>query len=201
MDKQYLSILEKIRSEVIAVSIAQSIKNVDAASEQDLYDATRYAWKIDDTKVKNIKYVVGVRDQKARIIIKITEMNKVNENTIVPNSGKPETSSDIIGKRYYFDGEINPKEYNGILGKDITPFFGKMNASIRYPENNGNVDITNSISLENEENERNIPLNQILYGPPGTGKTYLTIDKALEVVDEQFYQNNKNDRKKTKREI
>jgi 5-methylcytosine-specific restriction protein B len=193
-----LSILEKIRSEVIAVSIAQSIKNVDAASEQDLYDATRYAWKIDDTKVKNIKYVVGVRDQKARIIIKITEMNKVNENTIVPNSGKPETSSDIIGKRYYFDGEINPKEYNGILGKDITPFFGKMNASIRYPENNGNVDITNSISLENEENERNIPLNQILYGPPGTGKTYLTIDKALEVVDEQFYQNNKNDRKKLK---
>ncbi len=190
MDKQYLSILKKIRSEVIAVSIAQSIKNVDAASEQDLYDATRYAWKIDDTKVKNIKYVVGVRDQKARIIIKITEMNKVNENTIVPNSGKPETSSDIIGKRYYFDGEINPKEYNGILGKDITPFFGKMNASIQYPKNIGDVDITNSTSLEHEANMSNTPLNQILYGPPGTGKTYNSVIKALEIIEpeviEQF---------------
>lgn len=38
--------------------------------------------------------------------------------------------------------------------------------------------------------------NQILYGPPGTGKTYTTIDKALEIVDAEFYANNKNDRRK-----
>ncbi|WP_281757502.1 McrB family protein [Helicobacter suis] len=27
-----------------------------------------------------------------------------------------------------------------------------------------------------------IPLNQIFYGPPGTGKTYMTINKALEII-------------------
>jgi hypothetical protein len=36
--------------------------------------------------------------------------------------------------------------------------------------------------------------NVILYGPPGTGKTFRTVDKALELVDEKFYVDNKNDR-------
>lgn len=31
------------------------------------------------------------------------------------------------------------------------------------------------------------PLNQILYGPPGTGKTYNTIDRAVEILDNEFY--------------
>lgn len=35
------------------------------------------------------------------------------------------------------------------------------------------------------------PLNQILYGPPGTGKTYNTINKAVEIIDNEFYQNHK----------
>jgi len=38
------------------------------------------------------------------------------------------------------------------------------------------------------------PLNKILYGPPGTGKTYHTIDKALQIVDFPFYEQNKNNR-------
>lgn len=37
------------------------------------------------------------------------------------------------------------------------------------------------------------PLNQILYGPSGTGKTYSTISKAVEIADNVFYQNHKND--------
>lgn len=40
----------------------------------------------------------------------------------------------------------------------------------------------------------NIPLNQILFGPPGTGKTYHTINKALEIIDQQFLNENINDR-------
>lgn len=36
--------------------------------------------------------------------------------------------------------------------------------------------------------DNNLPLNQILYGPPGTGKTYYTINKALEILDNEFYQ-------------
>lgn len=32
------------------------------------------------------------------------------------------------------------------------------------------------------------PLNQILYGPPGTGKTYNTVVKAMEILDNERYQ-------------
>jgi len=38
------------------------------------------------------------------------------------------------------------------------------------------------------------PLNQILYGPPGTGKTYYTVNKALEILDPEFYEANAGDR-------
>ncbi len=40
----------------------------------------------------------------------------------------------------------------------------------------------------------NIPLNQILFGPPGTGKTYNTIDRAVEIADNEFYKLNKHNR-------
>jgi DNA polymerase III delta prime subunit len=43
------------------------------------------------------------------------------------------------------------------------------------------------------------PLNQILYGPPGTGKTYNSINKALEIINEEEEQNlDRNDRKAVK---
>ncbi len=43
------------------------------------------------------------------------------------------------------------------------------------------------------------PLNQILYGPSGTGKTYSTISKAVEIADNVFFQNHKNDYAKLKK--
>jgi 5-methylcytosine-specific restriction protein B len=45
------------------------------------------------------------------------------------------------------------------------------------------------------------PLNQILYGPPGTGKTYNTINKALEILDNDFYIQNKENRELLKEEF
>ena len=41
-------------------------------------------------------------------------------------------------------------------------------------------------------------LNQILYGSPGTGKTYNTINKAIEIIDSEFYQQNKDNREALK---
>lgn len=49
--------------------------------------------------------------------------------------------------------------------------------------------IENKTPIGNQDNqnfEMNIPQNQILYGPPGTGKTYLTINKALEIIGENI---------------
>jgi flavodoxin len=53
--------------------------------------------------------------------------------------------------------------------------------------------------IEKEDIMNNIPLNTILYGPPGTGKTYNTINKAIEIIDPEFYilnQSNRDDIKK-----
>ncbi|PRM94604.1 hypothetical protein CJ673_06895 [Aliarcobacter cryaerophilus] len=41
-------------------------------------------------------------------------------------------------------------------------------------------------------------LNQILYGSPGTGKTYNTINRAIEIIDSDFYQQNRDNRKALK---
>ncbi|AMF95127.1 hypothetical protein AL536_16985 [Vibrio fluvialis] len=45
-----------------------------------------------------------------------------------------------------------------------------------------------------KSNNKSQPLNTILYGPPGTGKTYNTINKALEIVDPDYFRANKDDR-------
>ncbi|MCT7529584.1 DUF4357 domain-containing protein [Aliarcobacter cryaerophilus] len=41
-------------------------------------------------------------------------------------------------------------------------------------------------------------LNQILYGSPGTGKTYNTINRAIEIIDSDFYQQHKDNREALK---
>lgn len=48
----------------------------------------------------------------------------------------------------------------------------------------------------NESNSKvnNISLNKILYGPPGTGKTFHTINRALEILEPDFYRENKENR-------
>ena len=57
----------------------------------------------------------------------------------------------------------------------------------------------NPSSKGSELVSNNIPLNQILYGPPGTGKTYRTIEEALKVLDQGFFQANASDRVALKR--
>ncbi len=55
-----------------------------------------------------------------------------------------------------------------------------------FPQNN-----TTTISSMNADN-----LNEIFFGPPGTGKTYNSINRAVQIVDNDFFEQHKNDRKK-----
>ncbi|MDD4329448.1 MAG: DUF4357 domain-containing protein, partial [Aliarcobacter sp.] len=76
---------------------------------------------------------------------------------------------------------------------------GLKSATVNYTLNNNTKLYEYVLSVLKEENmskntNLNQPLNQILFGPPGTGKTFNTINKALEIIDNDFFQQNKDDR-------
>ncbi len=50
----------------------------------------------------------------------------------------------------------------------------------------------------NKTKEPKFPINQILFGPPGTGKTYHTINKAVQIIDNDFFEQNKDNRTELK---
>lgn len=57
-------------------------------------------------------------------------------------------------------------------------------------------------SLKQTENALNkISLNTILYGPPGTGKTHNTINKAIEIIDSEYFFSNQNNRENLKKKF
>jgi hypothetical protein len=52
-----------------------------------------------------------------------------------------------------------------------------------------NIDFENysfEFVYANTINKVDMPLNQILYGPPGTGKTYISINKAISIINPEF---------------
>lgn len=69
---------------------------------------------------------------------------------------------------------------------------------VKFTKNiNSNIEYISE--TENNNYKSMHPLNQILYGPPGTGKTYNTINKALEIInDDEVKQLDFNDRKVVK---
>ena len=85
----------------------------------------------------------------------------------------------------FYDGE------DGFLQKQWDPKFLKQGKKKRTKKRDSE---TSSSYIRSS----NLRLNQILYGPPGTGKTYHTIDKAMQILDPDFYEDY--DRNKGKRE-
>lgn len=63
-----------------------------------------------------------------------------------------------------------------------------------FRENNPEISIQTE-KTNKGKNQMKTSINSILYGPPGTGKTYNTVNKALQIVDPDFYDENKHDRK------
>ncbi len=98
-------------------------------------------------------------------------------------------SDDYIGleltpefvEHLYKSGELKEYSQKHTIGrkaywpKDYLAKTGHNKVTIAEPQASKDNLIMNSI-----------PLNQILYGPPGTGKTYNTINKALEILDPDF---------------
>ncbi len=91
---------------------------------------------------------------------------------------KPETVLNILNEAI----ELNPKQTT-ILSK-IKQWIGENGYS--QSKQSENINMANINSTKD--------LNQIFFGPPGTGKTYNTINAALNIIDPEFYQENKNDR-------
>ena len=77
---------------------------------------------------------------------------------------------------------------------DITPYSEYVERLIKEL----NIDKTLKLMVGLNKTGK-ISMNQILFGPPGTGKTYHSINKALQIVAPEFYEENKNNRKELTR--
>jgi 5-methylcytosine-specific restriction protein B len=72
----------------------------------------------------------------------------------------------------------------------------EFNKNIKKFNINSKLNINKEIKMPNYIRQKT--LNQILFGPPGTGKTFNTINKALQIIDNDFFEQNKDDRKALK---
>ncbi len=108
-----------------------------------------------------------------------------------------DTSIDLELVEKFDENTAKSLSYDNLLKHGLKP------ATVNYILNN-NIELYKYVlSVLKEENmpkniNSNQPLNQILFGPPGTGKTFNTINKALEIIDNDFFQQNKDDRKALK---
>lgn len=78
----------------------------------------------------------------------------------------------------------------GHLEKMTDDFIGMIHCFNQYDakgfsQNDPKQEVSKDAKSEQKNNQKwTYPLNQILYGPSGTGKTYNTINKALEIIQE-----------------
>lgn len=82
-------------------------------------------------------------------------------------------------------------EANHILTQDVIFCIANKDYMKQNVTRTGILD--EDVNMNNDS--KDLSLNLILFGPPGTGKTYHTINKALQIVDPEFYENNKKNRK------
>lgn len=157
---------EVIKKKIIAIIEASEEGDLDTIESINLIpDYDSYKWAIafyyqDPNKIKII-------DIFNKSVLKRIAKNKLKDANLAVSE---------IYKKILKDKTYTLEEMMQELSKPLWEEYGKRTSKVETNTPQGD-------SMPNEpNNQRNIPLNQILYGPPGTGKTYTTINKALEIL-------------------
>lgn len=126
--------------------------------------------------------IFGNTDRKS-ILTTLTDITIAQYNRM----GIKEADAQLLALRQSFEAEYGTQE----LDYYVEPLRSKWKQAKPSPTN----EINNTAQeYDVKRNDKPQPLNTILYGPPGTGKTYNTINKALEIVDPEFYHLHRDDR-------
>ncbi|MGJ0457181.1 AAA family ATPase [Aliarcobacter cryaerophilus] len=129
---------------------------------------------------------------KAKFLGEIKEDTKRDETFI---QGHKVKILDIFDEGFFINvDELNQKTTRsiGYIDKEDTSYIENILNSNNIKSINPNIGKAMS-----KPTQKQAP-NQILYGSPGTGKTYNTINKAIEIIDSEFYQQNRDDREALK---
>ena len=129
---------------------------------------------------------------KAKFLGEIKEDTKRDEKFI---QGHKVKILDIFDEGFF----INIDKLNQKTTRSIGYIDGEDTNYIENILNNKNIkSINTNIGKTMPNSTQKQAPNQILYGSPGTGKTYNTINKAIEIIDSEFYQQNKDNREALK---
>ncbi|WP_219993515.1 McrB family protein [Aliarcobacter cryaerophilus] len=129
---------------------------------------------------------------KAKFLGEIKEDTKRDEKFI---QGHKVKILDIFDEGFFINiDKLNQKTTRsiGYIDKEDTNYLENILNNKNIKSINQNIGKTMPKSTQKQA------LNQILYGSPGTGKTYNTINRALEIIDSDFYQQNKDNREALK---
>jgi len=109
----------EIKHKLLCLSIGRAIEN-----EKDIYDATRYAWKLKVENARNVDYIIGHSDGKVRGVFKADHWLPADD---------PEfqgLSENIDSSRWGFVGSVAPSEVLALyFGKDMPEDFSKKGAA------------------------------------------------------------------------
>ncbi|USD34013.1 MULTISPECIES: McrB family protein [Vibrio] len=119
--------------------------------------------------------IFGNTDRRA-ILTTLSDISTAQYNRMNAN----EVDAELLALRQSFEVEFGTRE----LDYYVEPLLSKW----KRPKPSSTYEINDTVlEYDVKMNGKPQPLNMILYGPPGTGKTYNTINKALEIVDPEFY--------------
>ena len=173
----------EFRHRALLIKINQQYR--EGISEEDLYEATRYCWRINKSRAEKAEVILTVYQGEIKAAFIADEWLEATTENFLDKKPTPgdfgfnghEASSDVkelyVGKRvpdrYTRQGAANPICYTyDHHGKPLQD---------SDPENDSELD------PDDQPPEADYPLNQILYGPPGTGKTWNTVNHALAIIE------------------